>query len=110
MGRYKAEAVIMRNMERLTILFKDEETIWAFPKSGSAHIIFHRWFQSRWTYARWSAFRNILWRRRDLDLRDVLKLADEYNITIMGTARLPNIEGRPLKLKFERRKPWERYS
>ena len=110
MGRYKAEAVVMRNMERLTILFKDEETIWAFPNDGSTNVVFHRWFESRWCYGQWSAFRNILWRRPDLDIYDCYDLAQKYNIATMGTARLPNIKGKKLKLKFERRKPWERGS
>lgn len=100
----------MRNMERLTILFKDDETIWAFPNEGHRQIIFHRWFESRWNYGRWGAFREHLYRRRDLDIWDCLELADKLNISSHATARLPDIKGRPLKLKIERRKPWERYS
>lgn len=107
MGRYKAEAVIMRDMERLTIIFKDEETIWAFPKGSKTNVVFHRWWESRWNYGTWSAFRESLMQKRDLDIWDCFSFADRFNISRMGTARAPTINGK-LKLKFERRKPWER--
>lgn len=108
MGRYKAEAVVIKDMKELTIVFKDVETIWAFPKEGRTNIIFHRWFESRWNYGQWGAFRESLLRMRNLNIWDCYQLAKRYHISTHGTARLPNIEGRPVKLKIERRKPWER--
>lgn len=111
MGRYKAEAVIMRDMERLTIIFKDEETIWVIPKDDPRHVIFHRWFQSRWhEYGQWASFSYALRLSRALNIWQCLTLADKYNIATHTTKRLPSTDGRPLKLKFERRRPWERSS
>lgn len=105
MGRFKAEAVILRDLDDLTILFKDRETIYIFPKESSTNIIFHRWFAPKGSYtAGWQDFRRALWRNAKLDVPTIYRLGIKYGIQTMGTHRAPNIEGKKLKIIYERRR------
>lgn len=104
MGQFKAkQGVIMRDMERLTIIFKDRETIWVLPKDGSTNVIFHRWWAPIGSYkAGWGQFRRLLYREKKLDIATCYRLAHRYGIQSMGTTRAPTIKG-PIKLKIHRK-------
>lgn len=99
MGRFKAEAIIVREMERLTIIFKDKETIWVLPKTMSVNIIFNRWWTPRGSYgAGWQDFRRKLYRRKRLDIPTIYALAVKHNIQSMGTVRAPNLGDSKIKV------------
>lgn len=104
MGRFKAKAIVMRDMESLTILFKDKETIWVFPKHASTNIIFHRWWMPKGSYgAGWQDFRRAMFRNAQLDVATCYRLCAKYRVQSMGTARAPDITGKTVKLSIKRR-------
>lgn len=108
MARFKAEGVIVRELEQLTIIFWDRESIWVVTKDGQ-RVIFHRWFAPRGSYCgrgdsrvRWRDFRRKMLRNRhpyglrsqSLSLIDCCKLANECGVLIKSTDRELKLEGR----------------
>lgn len=92
-------------MESLTIIFKDHESIWVIPKHASTNIIFNRWWTPKGSYTEgWQDFRRKLYRNKKLDLAEIYRFARRFQIQSMGTTRAPTINGKPLKLIYERRK------
>lgn len=100
MGRFKADAIVIRKVERLTIIFKDHETIWVLPDNASHNIIFHRWFAPRGSYGSgWQDFRRKMFRNKRIDLPTCYRLAAKHDVQSVGTARSPNLEGKRIKQK-----------
>ncbi len=98
MGRWRAEAVIIRRMPEVTITFFDRETIYAFPKGYANGTIFHRWYAPRGSYGRgWEQFRRKLLRYKHLDLAKCHELADEHGILYIGTDRTPKLKQKKVK-------------
>lgn len=106
MGRFKAEAIIVKDMERLTIIFKDKETIWVLPKTMNINIIFNRWWTPLGSYtAGWQDFRRKLYRNKKLDVPTIYALARKHEIQSMGTIREPNLGDKKIKvIKVEGRR------
>lgn len=95
MGRFKAEAILVRELEELTIIFYDKESIYVYPKKEKWGTIFNRWgvFQ----YGDWQDFRRRLMRKKHLDLRGCYELALKYEILAVSTARRLNLEGKKVR-------------
>lgn len=90
---------ILREMETITIIVKDRETIWIMPKQAhTPNIIFHRWFKpALGTYRQWYIFRKALLNYKRLNVEIVTKLARRYDIQSTGTVRDPTWHGEPIR-------------
>lgn len=92
MGRFRANAIKIRQFTDIEIVFKDCETIWLI--SGNGNIIFHRWWSPRGSYtAGWQDFRRKLWRYKNLTTTECLRLAVQHDIQFMATFRKPTLVG-----------------
>lgn len=91
MGRYKQRGVIIRDFEDVTIVIENRDTIWALPKRASTNVIFHRWFGPLNTWQNWRRFRQRIWANRNLTLYDCYRLANKWEIAMVGTLRRPEI-------------------
>ena len=100
MGRpFANNRPILREMEQLTIIIKDRETIWVMPhKKYTPNIIFHRWFKpALGTYKQWYIFRKALLNYKRLDVEIIYKLAKRYQIQSTGTVRAPTFKGEDIR-------------
>lgn len=93
MPRFRAEAITIRELESVTIIFKDHETIWVLPKNSTTNIIFHRWWSPRGSYTDgWQDFRRKMFRNKQIDLMTCYRLAAKHHIQSVGTQRQPHLD------------------
>ena len=100
MGRpFANNRPLLREMETITIIVKDRETIWILPKKKyTPNIIFHRWFKpALGTYKQWYIFRKALLNYKRLNVEIIYKLAKRYDIQSTGTVRSPTWKGKPIE-------------
>ena len=100
MGRpFSIDRPILREMETITIIIKDRETIWVLPKKKyTPNIIFHRWFKpALGTYKQWYIFRKALLNYKRLNVEIIYKLAKRYQIQSTGTVRAPTFKGEDIR-------------
>lgn len=92
---YRAKEITVRELDSLTITFKNCETIWVTPRNSKTSIIFHRWYAPRGQYTReWKPFRRKLFRNKRIDLETCFRLAQQHNIQSVGTTRQIKLEGK----------------
>ena len=90
MGRFKAEAVLIRKVDRLEIVFLNRETI--YVSDGLNWHIFHRWFAPRGSYTGgWSQFRHALLYRKSLNITDCYRLASMAEIQSQIARKGPDL-------------------
>lgn len=96
---FERKQPLLREMETITIIVKDKETIWVLPKQAhTPNIIFHRWFKpALGTYKQWYIFRKALLNYKRLDVEIIFKLAKRYQIQSTGTVRAPTWKGKPIR-------------
>lgn len=98
-GRYAAEAIIIRELPELTIIFLNKETICVFPKKGSG-TQFHRWFAEKGTYQNgWKLFRQFLLVEKHLTYLHCFELAARYSIDSVSARSFPDLTGKLVKYK-----------
>lgn len=112
---FKADGVIVRELERLTICFKDKESIWVMDERGK-WFIFHRWFAPLGSYTgrrggepsavRWKDFRRKMLRTRfksgggspgkrdPIDIAYCFKVANRFGVLSTSTHRTLDLKGR----------------
>lgn len=80
MGRFKAEGVIVRELDEIAIVFWDSQSIYVYPSGHKKGVIFHRWFAERGSYRYWHDFRIRMLQRRHLTYLACFELAAQYDI------------------------------
>lgn len=96
---YKAEAVIIRELNGIKIVFYDQETIYV-RGARNEWIIFHRWFAPRGSYNKnWRPFRCKLLYRKNIDMAQCYRLAFQHDISAQRANREPDLS----KFKIEER-------
>lgn len=96
MGRFKAEATIVRELGEITIIFYDSQSIYVFDKTGHG-VIFHRWFAPRGSYGTyWRDFRRRMLRRKNLTMVRCHEIAAEYDIQSVCATYRPKLDGRKI--------------
>lgn len=94
MGRYRAEGIIIRELDEVKIIFWDSQTIYVYDHAGRG-IAFHRWFAPRGSYGEyWQAFRQRMMRGKGLTLAGCCGIATRYGVQTVGTYRKLDFEGR----------------
>ena len=88
---YKAEAVIIREVNGIKIVFYNKESIYV-RGARDEWVIFHRWFAPRGSYnSSWRGFRNKLLYQKRIDLRHCYHLAFQHDITIQMARKAPDL-------------------
>lgn len=88
MGRFKAEAILIRRLPEVTITFWNKETIYICDEKNNTTSIFHRWFAPRGNYtAQWEPFRRKLLQYKQLNITTCFELALQHNIDYVSTGR-----------------------
>lgn len=99
MGRFKANGIIVRKMDGLTIVFYDKYSIYAYPDRGFG-CVFHRWGSTKGDYMNnWNPFRRKLMRYKHLDINKCCSLASYHQILIKSTDRKLNLENKTVILR-----------
>ncbi len=100
MGRFRAEAILIRRLPETVITFYDKETIYVAQKGYYGWALFHRWFAPRGSYQdNWSPFRRQLLRQKRLTLLKCYELAERYDILHVTTSRAPKLNGKTIKYR-----------
>lgn len=98
MERFKSEAVKVRYVDDLTIVFFNGESIYIHDKL-QGWVVFHRWFAPRGSYVNsWRNFRRLLLREKHLTLSHCYRIAFAYDIPVQR-AKAPDLS----KVKIEER-------
>lgn len=99
MGRFKAKAVIVKEVRRtgLTIILYDRETIYVHDnKHGWA--VFHRWFAPLGSYGRgWRQFRHLLEYEKNIDFNHCYRLAFRHGIASQKVKKGPDLTKVPIE-------------
>lgn len=96
MGRFRAEAVTIRRVDDLTIVFYDHKNI--FIKDGrNGWTVFHRWYAPLGSYnGGWRQFRHLLLYERNITFNHCYRLAFRYDIQHMANVDGPNLDNKPI--------------
>lgn len=80
MGRFRADAVIIRDVNGIRIVFYNHENIYLRDEGGS-WTVFHRWFAPRGSYnGGWRQFRHLLLYEKQLTAAHCFHLAFRWDI------------------------------
>lgn len=97
---YKADAVIIREINGIQIVFYDKETIYVRGARGE-WVIFHRWFAPRGFYNdNWRGFRKKMLYQKKIDLRHCYHLAFQHDIAIQMASQAPDLSKFKVQERF----------
>lgn len=98
--RFKAEAVIIRKVGDLTIVFYDKETIYV-KDNGHGWAVFHRWFAPRGSYSGgWKQFRHLLLYEKRITYAHCYRLAFRWEIASRANVRAPDLSKAKITERF----------
>lgn len=98
MGRFRAEAVVVRDVNGIRVVFYDRESIYLRDERGN-WTVFHRWFAPRGSYnGGWRQFRHLLLYEKNLTSRHCFHLAFRWDI-LSKSSKEPDLS----KFKIEER-------
>lgn len=81
MGRYKAERIVIKDLPELSIVFWDKSSIYVYPKTDQAPVVFHKWFAPRYTYSNgWRQFKDKLWHLHRGSVQKCFQMADYHGV------------------------------
>lgn len=101
---FTSKGTIVRQLDNLTIIFWDAESIWVEDSNGHT-AIFHRWFAPLGSYRgerggerqpiRWRDFRRRMLRKKtDMTIWTCCRMAEHYGVQVAGTTRKLSLKGR----------------
>ena len=91
MGRFKAQAVIIKRVDDLTIIFYDKENIY-IKDNSHGWTVFHRWFAPRGSYGGgWKQFRHLLLYEKNITFAHCYRLAFRWDIQSQANVREPDL-------------------
>lgn len=94
MGRFRAEAIVIKKVDDLTIVFYDRERIYIKDKSHG-WTLFHRYYTQLGFYGScWKPFRKLLMVEKRITFNHCYRLAFRYDIQSRAGVKPPNLEGR----------------
>lgn len=96
--RFRSEAIIVRDLEEMTLIFYDSSSIYLYPKRYRVGTIFHKWYVPRgFSKAHWSKFRKRLMYNKHLTIADCYNLALLHEIDSRATLRALDLTGKVVK-------------
>jgi hypothetical protein len=98
-GRFRAEAVIVKRVKDLTIVFYDKEHIF-IKDSNHGWTVFHRWYAPLGSYnGGWRQFRHLLLYEKNITYNHCYRLAFRWEIQSMANVKEPDLS----KFKIQER-------
>lgn len=100
MGRFRAEKVIVRDINNIRIVFYDKESIYVKDANGR-WTVFHRWLAPRGSYNNgWRQFRHLLLYEKKLDINHCYRLAFRYDILSQLAYKAPDLSKFKVQVRF----------
>ena len=100
MGKFRAESVIIREVNDIKIVFYNHETIYVQNDKGR-WVIFHRWFPQRGSYnGGWRQFRHLLLYEKKIDLNHCYRLAFRWDIASQYASKAPDLSSVKIEERF----------
>ena len=97
---FRANAVIVREVNGLRIVFYNQETIYV-QDENKQWTIFHRWFAPRGSYnAGWRPFRYKLLYQKKLDINHCYRLAFQHDISVQRAIHAPDMSKFKTEVRF----------
>lgn len=97
---YKADKVIVREINGIKIVFYDRETIYV-RGARNEWVIFHRWFTQRGSYNNsWRPFRWKLLYQKSIDLPQCYRLAYQHDISVQQARKEPDLSKFNIEVRF----------
>lgn len=97
---FKADAVIIREVNGLKIVFYDKESIYVRDADGR-WVVFHRWFTPRGTYnADWRPFRYKMLYQKNLTLNRCYQIAFQHDIVVQSSGGVPDLSKSKIQVRF----------
>lgn len=94
MGRFRAEAIVIKRVDDLTIVFYDKERIYIKDKAHE-WALFHRYYSQLGFYGKcWKPFRRLLMAEKRITFNHCYRLAFKYDIQSMANVGPPKLEGK----------------
>ncbi len=99
MGRFRADAVVVRDVNGIRIVFYNHESIYLRDELGN-WTVFHRWFAPRGSYnGGWRQFRHLLLYEKKITSAHCFHLAFRWDI-LSQTTKAPDISNFKIEERF----------
>ena len=96
MGRFRAEAVTIKRVDDLIIVFYDKKSIY-IKDDKHGWTVFHRWYAPLGSYTGgWQQFRHLLFYEKRITFNHCYRLAFRWDITHMAGVKAPNLDNKPI--------------
>jgi hypothetical protein len=96
-GKYRARAIIVKEVENIKIVFYDSKSIYVKSADG-VWVVFHRWFAPKGSYqGGWKQFRHLLLYEKRVDFAHCHRLAFRYDIPSQ-VSRAPDLDGKTVEI------------
>ena len=100
MGRFRAEAVIVREVNDAVIVFYNKESIYVKNVANGQWTVFHRWFAPRGSYNDgWRQFRHLLLYEKKISYAHCYRLAFRWDISSQ-IAKSPDLSKFKIQERF----------
>lgn len=81
MGRFRAEKIIVRDINNIRIVFYDRESIYVRDNMNNRWTVFHRWLAPKGSYNNgWRQFRHLLLYEKRITFNHCYRLAFRFDI------------------------------
>lgn len=105
-GRYRAKAIIVRQINNIEIVFYDSKSIYVKSEYG-VWIVFHRWFAGAGSYIKgWKQFRHLLMYVDSVDFAYCHRKAFQLDVPSQ-VSKKPELEGKTVEIITNIRKKKE---
>lgn len=103
MAKYEAERIIIKVFPRLTLVFADAKSIYAFPEADTRYYVFHSWYAPIFNYRdHWLPFKKALLKRRYLEASTCFELAAQYGVPYKTMSGKISLADKPVELRYKR--------
>lgn len=95
-GKFRAKAIVVRQVNDIEIVFYNHESIYVKSQAG-VWVVFHRWEAGLGSYQNWRNFRTMLFYEKYIDFQHCHRLAFRYDIPSQ-VSRAPDIKGKSIEI------------
>lgn len=95
-GRFRAEQIRVRQLDKCTIVFWDARTIYVCVENGIS-VAFHRWWAPRGSFAAWHNFYMRMLKNKNLTLTKCYGLAIKHDVVGQVIKGEIDLDGKEVK-------------
>ncbi len=102
MGRFKQKYIIIRQFEKLSIVFWDAHSIYVFPNGFEKFgYVFHNWYAPIGSYSSgWRQFRLQLLRSKAPDFNYCCRMAGRYEVLSSGHVGVLDFNKKLIEIRY----------